>query len=199
MKRALDLALALLALGVLSPVLILAALAVRVTMGRPILFRQLRPGLNEQLFTMLKFRTMREPAGDDPVLNADAARVTPFGALLRKLSIDELPQLWNVVRGDMSLVGPRPLLVEYLPYYSPEQRRRHAVRPGMTGIAQICGRNQTTWAERLDRDVFYAENHTLLLDLQVLARTLAAVLRGDGGMDATERLGKFRGTHNASA
>jgi lipopolysaccharide/colanic/teichoic acid biosynthesis glycosyltransferase len=193
-KRFVDFVFALTALCALSPVLAVAALAVRISMGRPVLFRQTRPGLREKPFNLLKFRTMREPRGNDPELNTDSARLTAIGALLRMLSIDELPQLWNVVKGEMSLVGPRPLLVEYLPHYSAEQHRRHAVRPGMTGLAQVFGRNHTTWEERLAYDVFYSENCTMLLDLQILLRTLVAVFQGDGGTDATEKLGRFRGT-----
>jgi len=180
MKRALDVMVALAVLAVLAPVLLLLALGVRLRLGSPVLFRQPRPGRDNRIFTLWKFRTMtdaRDPAGR---LLPDAARLTPFGRWLRATSLDELPELWNVLRGDMSLVGPRPLLVEYLERYEPEEARRHAVRPGLTGWAQINGRNATTWEERLRLDVWYVDHGSLWLDLQILARTVGLVLRRDG-------------------
>ena len=174
LKRGLDFCAALFLLIVASPLLAVAATAVRLTMGGPVLFRQTRAGREGSLFTLLKLRTMRGGLADD------AARLTPLGRCLRATSIDELPQLWNVLRGDMSLVGPRPLLPEYLPRYSPAQARRHAVRPGITGLAQVCGRNTLGWPERLALDVRYVEQRSLGLDLWILWRTARTVLRRDG-------------------
>jgi lipopolysaccharide/colanic/teichoic acid biosynthesis glycosyltransferase len=168
-KRALDLALALPLLALAALPMLAIALALRATCGAPILFRQVRPGLGGRPFTLLKFRTMREGS------ESDAERLTPLGRALRSLSLDELPQLWNVVRGDMSLVGPRPLLPQYLERYTPRQARRHEVRPGITGLAQVEGRNALGWDERLELDVRYVERQSLALDLWLLARTLAAV------------------------
>lgn len=180
MKRLFDVAAAFIAIVVLSPVLLLAALGVRVFLGKPVLFSQKRPGMHEKIFTLHKFRTMREAfdAGGHPLPDED--RLTRFGNFLRRSSIDELPELFNVLKGDMSLVGPRPLLPEYLPLYSARQRRRHEVRPGLTGWAQVNGRNAQTWKDRLERDVWYVENRSMLLDLKILAATVATVLKGEG-------------------
>ena len=174
MARLIDLLLVLLAVPVWLPVLAVTALLVRLRMGRPILFRQARPGWHGRPFMLVKFRTMREGAG------SDAERLTPFGRWLRRTSLDELPELFCVLRGEMALVGPRPLLVSYLPLYTPEQTRRHDVRPGITGWAQVHGRNDTTWEERLRRDVWYVEHRSLGLDLRILMRTVWQVLRGSG-------------------
>lgn len=181
-KRVVDLVLGVPALVVSLPVQAVVALAVRRRLGSPVLFRQERPGLHGRSFTMLKFRTMLEP---DPArgLVDDDDRMTPLGAFLRSTSLDELPALVNVVRGEMSLVGPRPLLVRYLPLYTPEQARRHEVRPGLTGLAQVEGRNATTWARRLALDVEYVDTHTLAGDLRIMARTVTAVL-GRRGVSA---------------
>lgn len=173
LKRALDVLVALVLLTVLAPVLALAALTVRVHLGRPVLFRQERPGLGGRPFTLLKLRTMREAAGPDGAPLPDAERLTRLGRMLRATSIDELPELWNVVRGDMSLVGPRPLLPQYLERYSPRQARRHEVRPGITGLAQVSGRNALDWDEKLELDVQYVERRSLALDVAILVRTLA--------------------------
>ena len=173
-KRGLDVVIAVVALAILSPVLAAIAVAVRLRMGRPVLFGQLRPGLHGHPFTIYKFRTMR--AGD----GSDASRLTPLGRRLREWSLDELPELFNVLRGDMSLVGPRPLLPEYLDRYTPTQARRHDVRPGVTGWAQVNGRNASTWDDRLALDVWYVDHRTLGLDLRILARTLGAVARRRG-------------------
>jgi len=173
-KRALDVAAAAVALALTAPILLLAALAVRLAMGRPVLFRQQRTGKDGRVFTLLKLRTMHVAPG------ADAARLTPLGRWLRDRSIDELPQLWNVLRGDMSLVGPRPLLPQYLPRYSAFQARRHAVPPGITGLAQVSGRNALGWEEKFALDVAYTERRSLRLDLWILWRTFAALLRRDG-------------------
>lgn len=179
-KRVIDFTLALTALCLLSPVLALAALAIRISMGNPVLFRQMRPGWRERSFTMLKFRTMRENRGNQTALSSDAARLTRLGRILRKLSVDELPQLWNVVKGEMSLVGPRPLLMEYLPYYTERERLRALVRPGITGWAQVQGRNHVSWDKRFAYDAWYVENWTLWLDLKILALTAAIVFRAGG-------------------
>ncbi|ARA93329.1 hypothetical protein AWN76_009245 [Rhodothermaceae bacterium RA] len=180
LKRALDVAAAGLGLLALGPLLLLIAAAVRVDLGAPVLFRQRRPGRGERLFTLYKFRTMRGGEATGP----DAARLTRLGRFLRRTSLDELPQLVNVLRGEMSLVGPRPLLVRYLPHYTAEERRRHDVPPGLTGWAQIHGRNDLGWEERLALDVWYVDHASMSLDLRILARTLPAVLRGSGVHEA---------------
>ncbi|MFC7491473.1 MULTISPECIES: sugar transferase [unclassified Knoellia] len=178
-KRVLDLAVSLPVFVLSLPVQAVVAVAVRRKLGSPVLFSQERPGLGGRVFVMRKFRTMLEP---DPAkgLVTDADRLTPFGTFLRSTSLDELPTLWNIVRGDMSLVGPRPLLVRYLDRYSPEQARRHEVRPGLTGLAQVSGRNTVSWEQRLGLDVEYVDNHSFRGDLSIIARTVAAVLRRDG-------------------
>jgi lipopolysaccharide/colanic/teichoic acid biosynthesis glycosyltransferase len=179
-KRTLDVALAGGALVAAAPVLAGVAAAIRATMGAPVLFRQQRPGHRGALFTAYKFRTMREATGPDGRPLPDGERLTAVGRVIRRTSLDELPQLWNIVRGDMSLVGPRPLLVRYLPRYSAEQRRRHDVLPGLTGWAQVCGRNATTWPERFAQDLYYVDHWSLGLDLRIIARTVVKVLSGDG-------------------
>lgn len=179
-KRALDIAGSSAGLAATAPLWVPAAVAVRVSMGSPVLFRQLRPGKNGQPFEMMKFRTMREPKPGEERLKSDAARMTPVGQFLRKTSIDELPTLFNVLKGDMSLVGPRPLLVRYLQRYTPEQARRHEVKPGVTGWAQINGRNAISWEEKFDLDVWYVDHQSLLLDLKILFATVGKVLRSDG-------------------
>lgn len=171
-KRAMDLAVAVPLLVFTLPIQVVVAVLVRIRLGRPVLFRQIRPGYLGRPFEMIKFRTMRPPT---PGRADDAARLTPLGRRLRSLSLDELPTLWNVVRGDMSLVGPRPLLVAYLERYTPEQARRHQVKPGLTGLAQISGRNAISWDERLALDVRYVDERSLLTDLRILFGTLAAL------------------------
>lgn len=180
MKRLFDFCGALVLLVVLSPLLLGLAVAVRVNLGAPVLFRQRRPGRGGRIFTVVKFRSMRDAADAAGRPLPDAERLTPFGRRLRASSLDELPELWNVLRGEMSLVGPRPLLVEYLDRYTPEEARRHNVRPGLTGWAQIHGRNATTWDERLKLDAWYADNHSLRLDLHILWRTIALVCSREG-------------------
>ena len=178
MKRALDVIVSLISLLVLSPVIAAVALGVRATLGRPVLFRQQRPGLRGVPFTLYKFRTMRLPravAGE-----RDEERLTRMGAFLRSTSLDELPELWNVLRGDMSLVGPRPLLMEYLPLYTSEQARRHEVRPGITGWAQVNGRNAISWEEKFRLDVYYVDHQSPILDLKILALTLWRVITREG-------------------
>lgn len=196
-KEIFDRTAAALGLIVLSPVLLAVAIGVRVTLGPLVLFRHRRPGLNTKPFELIKFRTMRSGAGDD------AARLTRFGILLRSLSLDEMPQLWNVLKGDMSFVGPRPLQVVYLPRYSPEQSRRHEMKPGITGWAQVNGRNTLRWEDRFAHDVWYVDHWSLALDARILLRTLSVVLsrqgiNEEGSPTMTEFLGdpsaKPRGT-----
>lgn len=179
-KRAFDVVVSPLALLLLSPLLLSIAVAIRVTMGSPILFRQMRPGLNQRPFVMLKFRTMRGATDPDGAPLADAERLTTLGRWLRATSLDELPELWNVLKGDMSLVGPRPLLMDYLPLYTAEQARRHEVRPGITGWAQVNGRNRLGWEEKFRLDVWYVDHRSFLLDLKILARTVAKVFAREG-------------------
>lgn len=180
LKRPLDVLIAVTALVVCAPVMLVVALAIRLTMGSPVLFRQQRPGLHGKPFTLLKFRTMTDQRGPDGTLLPDADRLTALGRFLRRASLDELPQLINVLRGEMSLVGPRPLLMEYLPLYSPRQARRHEVRPGITGLAQVRGRNGLTWEQKFDLDVAYVDRHNLLMDLRILGLTLVKVLQREG-------------------
>ena len=180
LKRSLDLAVALALLIGLSPLLALLALALRWKLGRPVLFAQTRPGLNGAAFEFYKFRTMTEARNATGELLPDAARLTRFGELMRKLSLDELPQLVNVVKGDMSLVGPRPLLMEYLPLYSERQAQRHAVRPGITGWAQVNGRNALDWEQRFELDLWYVEHRSFWLDLRIIAMTAWRMLRPQG-------------------
>jgi lipopolysaccharide/colanic/teichoic acid biosynthesis glycosyltransferase len=178
-KRAFDLILSAVGLVLSAPVMAAVAVAVRRNLGSPVLFRQRRPGRNGEPFELVKFRTMRTAGSSDGVAS-DAERLTPFGRRLRSTSLDELPTLWNVFRGDMSLVGPRPLLMEYLERYTPEQNRRHEVRPGMTGLAQVRGRNALTWDEKFAADVEYVENLGPVLDARILVGTLRTVLRRTG-------------------
>ena len=179
LKRGWDILAAGIGLLVFFPVIFVVAVLVLVSMGRPVLFAQTRPGRDGRLFTLYKFRTMSGASGTAGEL-PDAERLTPVGRFLRRSSLDELPQLWNVLRGDMSLVGPRPLLVEYLRLYSPEQARRHEVRPGITGWAQVNGRNAQSWEERLRLDVWYVDHRSFGLDLRILWLTMLKVLRAEG-------------------
>lgn len=176
-KRTLDVALSLTGLVILLPSLLLIGLTLRLTQGRPVLFRQVRPGKNGEPFTMIKFRTMRVDRESDGRLLSDSERVTAFGDFLRSTSLDELPELWNVLRGDMSLVGPRPLLMEYLSRYTEAQARRHEVRPGITGLAQVSGRQLLPFSERLRKDVQYVDNVSLVADIRILAATIVNVIR----------------------
>ena len=180
LKRVMDISIASLLLIMLSIPMLLTALVVRLTMGRPVLFRQLRPGLKGRPFTLLKFCTMTDARDSQGNPLPDERRLTATGRALRRLSLDELPQLVNVLRGEMSLVGPRPLLMEYLPLYTPEQARRHDVLPGITGWAQVNGRNALNWEDRFRLDVWYVEHQSLGLDLKILGLTLLRVLGGDG-------------------
>lgn len=179
-KRALDLVVALTALVLLSPLLAIVAILVRSRLGSPILFKQVRPGLHAKPFTMLKFRTMTDANDEQGIPLPDDQRLTSFGKLLRSTSLDELPELWNIVCGHMSLVGPRPLLTRYLDRYTPEQARRHEVRPGLTGWAQVNGRNAITWDERFALDLWYVNNMSTKLDLSILLSTFRSVWRRHG-------------------
>ncbi|MGP9820430.1 sugar transferase [Salinarimonas sp. NSM] len=194
MKRALDVILAGTALILLAPVIAVVAVLVRRKLGSPVLFVQERPGLGGRPFRMLKFRTMRDALDASGAPLPDAERLTGFGRALRATSLDELPELWNVLKGDMSLVGPRPLLMEYLPLYTPEQARRHEVRPGLTGWAQVNGRNAVGWEERFAMDVWYVDNASLALDLKILLMTVRKVLVREGiSAQGEATMGKFRG------
>ncbi len=180
MKRLIDIMVALLALLVLLLPLILLACLVACKIGRPIYFSQIRPGLHGKPFCMIKFRTMSNELGSDGHLLPDDQRLSGFGRFLRASSLDELPELWNVIKGDMSLVGPRPLLMEYLPLYTKEQARRHNVRPGITGWAQVNGRNAISWEEKFKLDVWYVDNQSFFLDVKILALTILKVIKRDG-------------------
>ncbi|WP_224815433.1 sugar transferase [Hasllibacter sp. MH4015] len=195
LKRILDIVLAALALVVLAPVLALVAVQVRRKLGAPVLFRQTRPGLHARPFGMVKFRTMREAFDEDGAPLGDEHRMTPFGTFLRNTSLDELPEFWNVLKGDMSLVGPRPLLMEYVPLYSPRQAKRHAVRPGITGWAQVNGRNALSWEEKFELDVWYVENRTMALDFRIMWMTVLKILRRDGiASDGNVTMPRFTGS-----
>ncbi len=176
-KRSLDLFMALLSLILLSPVLLIIAALVRIKLGKPVIFRQSRPGLHEKIFTLYKFRTMTDERNTKGELLPDESRLTQFGKLLRSVSLDELPELWNVLKGEMSFVGPRPLLVKYLPHYTKNERWRHRVRPGITGLAQIEGRNSLRWDKRLALDVKYAKQVTFFGDLRIIFKTIPRVLK----------------------
>jgi len=179
-KRFLDIILSLLALIVLSPLLVVLAILVRIKLGKPILFSQKRPGKDEKIFTLYKFRTMTDKKDSEGNLLPDGERLPSFGKFLRSTSLDELPELFNILRGDMSIVGPRPLLVQYLSRYSEEQKRRHEIRPGFTGWAQVNGRNAISWEEKFSYDVWYVDNLTLWLDVKIILRTLMVVCKRSG-------------------
>ena len=193
-KRVLEFIIALFALILFSPVLLIVAGLVRFKLGSPIFFCQPRVGLNGKVFKMIKFRTMKDAYDDNGEPLPDSERLTPFGQFLRRTSLDELPELINVLTGNMSLVGPRPLLVEYLPLYSEEQMKRHNVRPGVTGYAQVNGRNNITWTKKFELDVYYVENFSLWLDLKILFQTVAKVLRqADINQEGNVTMEKFNG------
>jgi undecaprenyl phosphate N,N'-diacetylbacillosamine 1-phosphate transferase len=179
-KRLLDIICSLLAIVVFCWLYAIIAILVRVKLGSPVLFKQPRPGKDEKIFSMYKFRTMSDARDENGELLPDKDRMTRFGKILRKLSIDELPELWNILKGDMSIIGPRPLLVRYLPYYRENERRRHSVRPGMTGLAQVCGRNFLSWDERFAKDVEYVDHLTFRLDVAVVFRTILIILNRSG-------------------
>jgi sugar transferase EpsL len=197
LKRCFDFCVAIILLGATLPLLAVIALLIRGRIGAPVLFRQLRPGLDGKPFILYKFRTMSEQREVTGALLPDAARLLPLGQALRRFSLDELPQLLNVVKGDMSLVGPRPLLMEYLPLYTPQQARRHAVRPGITGWAQVNGRNAVSWDERFRLDVWYVDHRSFLLDLKILWLTLLRVLHADGiNEPGAATMSKFTGSNH---
>ncbi len=195
MKRIFDIFVAAATLLLLAPLLVILIWMVRRKLGTPAFFRQVRPGLRGNGFQMIKFRTMTDARGGDGELLPDSVRLTPFGRLLRSTSLDELPELWNVLKGDMSLVGPRPLLMEYLPLYSAEQARRHEVRPGITGWAQVNGRNALSWEEKFKLDVWYVENRSLTLDMKILWLTVRKVVVREGISAAGEAtVARFTGS-----
>ena len=180
MKRLLDIILSGVALIVLAPVLLVVAILVRIKLGSPVIFHQERPGKDEKIFTLCKFRTMTDGKDANGDLLPDEVRLTKFGKLLRSTSLDELPELWNILKGDMSIVGPRPLLVRYLPFYTQEERKRHSVRPGLTGYAQINGRNALNWEDRFAYDLEYVEKCSLALDIKILFETVGKVFKRSG-------------------
>lgn len=193
-KRVLEFIIALIGLILASPILLVVAILVKTKLGSPILFRQQRVGLNGEIFEMVKFRTMKDATDSEGNPLPDEERLTQFGQLLRKTSLDELPELWNVLKGEMSLVGPRPLLVEYLPLYSKEQMKRHHVRPGITGYAQVNGRNNISWTKKFELDVYYVENFSLWLDVKILFQTVAKVLgQADINQEGNVTMEKFNG------
>lgn len=195
MKRCFDVLVAAVTLLILALPLLVLALLVRIKLGKPVLFTQIRPGMHGKPFRMVKFRTMTDARGPDGALLPDAERLPSFGRFLRATSLDELPELWNVLKGDMSLVGPRPLLMEYLPLYSAEQARRHDVRPGVTGWAQINGRNALSWEEKFELDVWYVNHQSFALDIEILWRTARKVLVREGISAAGEAtMSRFTGS-----
>lgn len=196
-KRPMDIVLSLLAIIILSPVLLIVALLVRVKLGSPVIFKQKRPGLNEKIFKLYKFRTMTDEKDENGELQPNHIRLTKLGRILRATSLDELPELFNILKGDMSIIGPRPLLIEYLPLYNEKQKHRHDVRPGLSGLAQVNGRNAISWDEKFDYDIEYVENLTFLLDLKIILKTFFKVLKREG-INRTENItmDKFKGNTN---
>jgi len=191
-KRPLDICCALAALIVFSWLYVLLAILVRVKLGKPIFFKQERPGLNEKIFKLYKFRTMTDARDENGELAPDEVRLTPFGKFLRSTSLDEIPEAFNILKGDMSVVGPRPLLVKYLPYYSQEQRMRHNVRPGLTGLAQVNGRNALTWDEKFKLDVVYTEKVAFVADVLIVLKTILSVVKREGISEQNEAtMGSF--------
>lgn len=195
LKRLLDIIIASIALILLSPLYAFVAYKVKKNLGSPVLFRQMRPGLHGKPFEMIKFRTMKDAVDEQSNPLPDSERLTPFGQMLRSTSLDEMPELWNVIKGDMSIVGPRPLLMEYLPLYSPEQAKRHDVRPGMTGHAQVNGRNAIGWEEKFKLDTWYVENQSTWLDFKIMFKTVRKVLaKDDISAEGEATMTKFTGT-----
>lgn len=196
LKRLLDIVIASIALVLLSPLYFYVAHKVRKNLGSPVLFRQVRPGLHGKPFEMIKFRTMRDALDEKGNPLPDSERLTSFGKMLRSTSLDEMPELWNVIKGDMSIVGPRPLLMEYLPLYNKEQAKRHDVRPGMTGYAQVNGRNAISWEQKFKLDTWYVENRSLWLDFKIMLQTVKKVIAKDDISEAGEAtMSKFTGTN----
>ncbi|MCL2201895.1 MAG: sugar transferase [Oscillospiraceae bacterium] len=197
-KRLVDIVLSLLGLIILSPVLLVTALLARVKLGSPVLFRQERPGLNGKIFILCKFRSMTDRRDENGALLPDGIRLTPFGKFLRSTSLDELPELWNILKGEMSLVGPRPLLVQYLPLYSAEQRRRHNVRPGLTGYAQVNGRNAISWPEKFKLDCWYVDNLSFRLDMKIILKTFSKIFSRSGvSSETSATMEPFQGNEDA--
>lgn len=198
-KRPQDFLCALLAILILSPVMLIVALLVRIKLGRPVIFKQRRPGLNEKIFTMYKFRTMTAEKGENGELLADEIRLTKFGKMLRSTSLDELPELFNILRGELAVCGPRPLLESYLLYYNDHQKRRHEVRPGVTGYAQVNGRNSITWEEKFDKDIYYVDHITFLGDWKIIFQTIRTVIMREGiNSETAATMEIFRGTPDSS-
>lgn len=196
LKRPMDFCLSLIAIIVFSPVFIVLAFMVRKKLGSPVFFKQQRPGLNENIFVMYKFRTMTNQRDDKGTLLPDDKRLTKFGNFLRSTSLDELPELFNVIRGDMSVIGPRPLLIKYLPRYNDQQRRRHEVRPGLSGLAQVNGRNAINWEEKFDLDIKYVNNISFIGDIKIILKTFSKVLKKEGiNNQKDEIMEEFRGTN----
>ena len=196
-KRILDFLLSLIAIIILSPVFLIIAILVRVKLGSPVIFKQKRPGKNEKIFTLYKFRTMTDEKDEDGNLLPDEKRLTKFGKTLRSTSLDELPELFNILKGDMSIIGPRPLLVEYLPLYNEEQKHRHDVRPGLTGLAQISGRNSISWEEKFNDDIKYIKNITFINDIKIFFNTIIKVFKREGiSQENNVTMEKFKGTPN---
>ena len=194
-KRILDITIASTALILLSPVYLIVAHKVKKNLGSPVLFRQVRPGLHGKPFEMIKFRTMKDALDADGNPLPDSERLTPFGKMLRATSLDEMPELWNVIKGDMSIVGPRPLLMEYLPLYNEQQAKRHNVRPGITGYAQVNGRNAISWEKKFELDTWYVENQSLWLDFKIMLKTIKKVIaKDDISAEGEATMSKFTGT-----
>lgn len=194
-KRILDFFLSLMALVLLMPLMLVIGLLVRIKLGKPIIFKQKRPGKNEKIFTLYKFRTMTDKKDENGELLPDEQRLTKFGKWLRSTSLDELPELINILKGDMAIVGPRPLLIEYLPLYNEKQKHRHDVRPGLTGLAQINGRNTIEWEEKFEEDIKYIKNITFIQDTKIIFKTFTKVLKRDGiNQEGNATMKKFEGT-----
>ena len=195
LKRLLDIIIATTAIIILSPLYVIVAYKVKKNLGSPVLFRQVRPGLHGKPFEMIKFRTMKDAVDAQGNPLPDSERLTPFGKMLRATSLDEMPELWNVIRGDMSIVGPRPLLMEYLPLYNEQQAKRHNVRPGMTGHAQVNGRNAISWEQKFELDTWYVENQSLWLDFKIMLKTVKKVIaKDDINAEGEATMSKFTGT-----
>lgn len=194
-KRILDFTLSLIALICLSPILLIVAILVRIKLGSPVIFKQKRPGKNEKIFTLYKFRTMTDEKDDNGDLLPDSQRLTKFGKFLRSTSLDELPELMNIIKGEMAIVGPRPLLVKYLPLYNEKQKHRHDVRPGLTGYAQVNGRNAISWEEKFEDDLKYIENITLINDIKIILKTIKKVIkRNDISQENNATIEEFKGS-----
>lgn len=194
-KRMLDFILSLIAIIILSPFILVIAILVRIKLGKPIIFKQERPGKNEEIFTLYKFRTMTDEKDKEGNLLPDEVRLTKFGKFLRSTSLDELPELINILKGDMSIVGPRPLLVEYLALYNEEQKKRHKVRPGLTGLAQVNGRNSITWEEKFKDDIYYIEHISLISDIKIVFKTIKNVIKREGiSEEGSVTVRKFEGS-----